>query len=245
MKNIFLISSILFSVFLLITSCNSSLNKESSNKESGFSIESFKEVKIGNQIWMSENLNVVRFRNGDRIPQAMSFNEWDEASEGQKPAWCYLNNDSTLGFGKLYNWWAVNDSRGLAPSGWHISTDAEWHILAKFIDPTMKENMRHTYANVGKKIKSKTGWINSQGSDCNGTNESGFNAFPSGSRSKRGGFDDSKVATFWTSTRANFPKEAKCWWLLGSEGGGGGIANFLGYTNYLKGNGFSVRCVKD
>src|SRR5690606_1972585 len=74
-------------------------------------------ITIGNQVWMSENLNVDRFRNGEPIPQARSNEEWKKAGENHQPAWCYYqgdpNNDAK--YGKLYNWYAIKDERGLAP----------------------------------------------------------------------------------------------------------------------------------
>ena len=79
-----------------------------------------KEVKIGDQIWMVENLNVDKFRNGDIIPEAKTNEEWKKANENKQPAWCYYGNDLTYGekYGKLYNWYAVTDQRGLAPEGY-------------------------------------------------------------------------------------------------------------------------------
>ena len=83
------------------------------------------DVKIGNQIWMVKNLNVETFRNGDHIHEAKTLEEWKIAGENQKPAFCYYNNDPKNGtiYGKLYNWYAVNDPRGLAPAGYHIPYD--------------------------------------------------------------------------------------------------------------------------
>lgn len=99
-------------------------------------ISEIKSVKIGDQIWMTENLNVDRFRNGDPIPEARTDEEWEKAGDNSMPAWCYYENNSENGavFGKLYNWFAVMDSRGLAPEGQHIPNDREWLNL--------KENLR-------------------------------------------------------------------------------------------------------
>ena len=76
-------------------------------------------VKIGNQTWMKKNLDVSKFRNGDIVPEVRSQEEWSNAALENKPAWCYYNNDQANGvkYGKLYNWYAVNDPRGLAPEG--------------------------------------------------------------------------------------------------------------------------------
>lgn len=72
------------------------------------------EVKIGDQIWMTRNLNVDKFCNGDPIPETKTNEEWIKAGENGKPAWCYYDNDPANGekYGKLYNWYAVNDPRG-------------------------------------------------------------------------------------------------------------------------------------
>ena len=84
-------------------------------------------VKIGTQVWTTKNLNVSTFRNGDTIPEVKTNEEWIEAARIQQPAWCYYENDSMNGakYGKLYNWYAMNDTRGLAPIGYHIPSDVE------------------------------------------------------------------------------------------------------------------------
>jgi uncharacterized protein (TIGR02145 family) len=91
----------------------------------------FKTVTIGSQVWMAENLNVATFRNGDTIPEVKSAADWLAAYRAESPAWCYYNNDpkNAEKYGKLYNWYAVNDPRGLAPVGWHVPTDKEWQTM--------------------------------------------------------------------------------------------------------------------
>src|SRR6478736_3339709 len=93
--------------------------------------ESVPAIKIGEQIWMSTNLDVSTFANGDLIPEAKTREEWNSASDNHLPAWCYYNNDTAIGnkYGKLYNWYAAADRRGLAPKGWHIPSDLEWKKL--------------------------------------------------------------------------------------------------------------------
>jgi uncharacterized protein (TIGR02145 family) len=90
-------------------------------------------VRLGTQIWASKNLNVDKFLNGDKIPHAISDKEWILAAKNKQPAWCYFDNNSSHGskHGKLYNWYAVNDPRGLAPQGWHIPTNNDWHEFVK------------------------------------------------------------------------------------------------------------------
>ena len=107
-------------------------------------------VVIGTQTWMSKNLNVDRFRNGDLIRHAVSASEWEDAGGNGQAAWCYYENKPENGddYGKLYNWYAVNDSRGLCPTGWHVPSDKEWTTL---------ENDLGSSA-AGGKLKSTTGW---------------------------------------------------------------------------------------
>src|SRR4030065_2637743 len=134
-------------------------------------------VRIGAQAWAIANLNVITFRNGDKIPEAKNNKEWVSAGESGKPAWCYYNNDPKNGlkYGRLYNWYAVNDPRGLAPAGWTLPGDADWAPLAYYMGG--KEVS-------GGKLKSTSGWI---GGD-NGTNETGFMGLPGGYRVENGTF---------------------------------------------------------
>lgn len=120
-------------------------------------------VTIGTQVWMTKNLDVSTFQNGDSIPQAKTAEEWEKAGQNKQPAWCYCNNDAAKGtkYSKLYNWYAVNDPRGLAPVGYHVSTDAEWTILTDYLGG---ESI------AGKKMKNTSGWAD----NGNGTAESGF-----------------------------------------------------------------------
>jgi uncharacterized protein (TIGR02145 family) len=142
--------------------------------------ERFKEVKIGDQVWMEKNLNVVCFRNGDTIPEAKTEEEWQLAGSTKRPAWSYYDNNIENGkkYGKLYNWYAVTDPRGLAPEGWHVATYDDWMKLIITVEgPLSPSNENH----VAKKLKSKTDWSEN---GC-GTNETGFNALPGGCRSPR------------------------------------------------------------
>jgi len=92
-------------------------------------------VTIGSQTWTAKNLDVATFRNGEIIPEAKTDEEWSAAGRNKQPAWCYYDDDAKNGtkYGKLYNWYAVNDARGLAPAGYHIPTDEEWTVLSTFL----------------------------------------------------------------------------------------------------------------
>jgi uncharacterized protein (TIGR02145 family) len=227
----------------------------------------YKSVKIGNQTWMTENLNVERFRNGDLIPQAKTNVEWEKAGKEGKPAWCYYDNDPKNGakYGKLYNWYAVNDPRGLAPIGWHIPTDTEWTTL----DNQLGDD-------AGKKMKSTSGWnsYTSGGSktcpNCsswnaeyrkktachkckdtrsvpapevnhsgNGTNTSGFSGLPGGYRYDSGNYSTIGNLGHWWSASEDDTNSAYYRNLYSNS-------DLLGrrYKHY-KEEGFSVRCLRD
>jgi uncharacterized protein (TIGR02145 family) len=188
-------------------------------------------VKIGSQVWATENLNVDRFRNGDPIPQAKTAEEWQNSRNNQQPAWCYYNNDPKNGesYGKLYNWYAVNDQRGLAPKGWHIPTDAEWTQLSTFLG---SEEV------AGEKMKSTNGWNEFEGKIGNGANTSGFSGLPGGYRSSLGTFYSiGSYGSWWSSTELNTLDA----WDRGLVYGFGDVFRSSG----SKVKGLSVRCLKD
>ena len=137
-------------------------------------------TKIGDMSWTKRNLDVSRFRNGDLIPQAQSAEAWKRAKENQQPAWCYFDNNPENGkiYGKLYNWYAVNDRRGICPQGWHVPSDTEW---TKLTNDLGGEEM------AGGKMKSKgsTYW---DSPNVGATNESGFTGLPGGYRFSDGSF---------------------------------------------------------
>jgi uncharacterized protein (TIGR02145 family) len=186
-------------------------------------------VKIGNQIWMNRNLDVATFRNGDPIPQATTPEEWERLGDDEhKPAWCYYNFDPANGkkYGKLYNWYAVSDPRGLAPEGWHVPSKAEFETLINFLGGEKA---------AWPKLKSKTGWKN----NLNGTDEVGFNLLPNGYRGTyaSSGFDWlGTKANLWTSQRDG---EYRSFYF--TENDKSGV-----YVSYWgRENGFGVRCIKN
>ncbi len=199
-------------------------NNNTSNKV--IQTNSYKSVKIGTQTWMTENLNVDKFRNGDPIPQAKTNAEWYAAGDNNQPAWCYYDNDSANGakYGKLYNWYAVNDSRGLAPAGYHIPSHAEWTFLTTYLGD---------FDIAGENMKSKSGWDK----NGNGTNRSGFSGLPGGFRNINGTFYVvGEDGYWWSSSEASL----NAWYR--------GLIYFYGYVVMKeddKANGFSVRCLRD
>jgi len=206
-------SLILIAVLLIATSCGNGSSNESSSSD---------QVIIGNQVWMTKNLNVETYRNGDIIPQVQDSTAWANLTTG---AWCYYDNDSSNGekYGKLYNWYAVNDSRGLAPKGWHIPDEEEWFQLTDYLGGESE---------AGDKMKSRSGWYD----DGNGTNSSGFSGLPGGTRTSWGRFFDGKGA-WWSSSKGD---EHYAWYrYLYSYG------DDIQRDAVFKEDGLYVRCVKD
>ncbi|BBE16177.1 SclB protein [Aquipluma nitroreducens] len=184
-------------------------------------------IKIANSEWMAENLNVNTFRNGDPIPEAKTDEEWIKAGQEGVPAFCYYENKAENGdkYGKLYNWYAVTDPRGLAPEGWHVSSDAEWRETTDFLGGEDA---------AGTKMKSNSGWLD----DGNGTNESNFSGLPSGCRDLNGKFSRiGKIGFWWTSTQYD---STLAWYRCIDK-----VPWYVYRTNYYKRNGLSVRCIRD
>ena len=144
---------------------------------------------ICDQDWMVKNLDVSTYRNGDQIPEVTDPSAWAGLTTG---AWCYYNNDPANGtvYGKLYNWYAVNDSRGLAPAGWHVPTDAEWTTLSDCLGG-------EAVAGGAMKETGTTHWL----LNTDATNSSGFTGLPGGLRFSDGAFIDVSFDGFlWSSS---------------------------------------------
>lgn len=183
-------------------------------------------IKIGSQVWLAQDLNLSHFRNGDSIPEVEDPQSWKEAGKKGMPAWCLYDDPgpSKRNYHKLYNWYVVNDQRGLAPVGWHIPSDSEWTVLTSFLG-LLNE--------AGGKMKSTSGWAY----NGNGSNESGFTGLPGGFRFDDGPFQEIGRLGFWWSASGMGTKAA---------------VRYLSYVdNHVntgwpeKGSGYFVRCIKN
>ena len=188
----------------------------------------YQTITIGDQVWMLENLKVTHYRNGDPIPNVTDDGTWAGLTTG---AYCEYYNDNfedVATYGRLYNWFAVADSRNIAPEGWHVPTDAEWQTLVDYLGGDDV---------AGGKLK-ETGTTHWLSPDTGATNESGFSGLPVGNRNFGGLFDDKRYyAYFWSSTEYD---------------GSSAWHRDLHYDyslscriHYNKRYGFSVRCVRD
>jgi uncharacterized protein (TIGR02145 family) len=188
------------------------------------------EVKICSQFWMTKNLDVDHYRNGEAIRYAESDADWRDAGNKKEGAWCYYNNDpaNVAIYGKLYNWYAVNDQRKLAPVGYHIPTDAEWKEL---------ENCLGGSDVAGGKLK-EAGTAHWASPNTGATNSSGFSGLPGGYRYYNGSYYNVRSSGVWWSSTEYDETYA---WVRGLYYRNTNIDIGYGY----KVCGFSVRCVRD
>ncbi len=182
---------------------------------------------IGSQEWMNKNLDIVKYSNGDTIPYVELSEEWQQLKTG---AWCYYLNDSEYGeeYGKLYNWYALTDPRGIAPKGFRVPTTEDVDVLFNFLCSDSKF--------CGGNLKSTSNdWFSP---NTGATNLTGFNALPAGYRRNDGQFLDlGSTAIFWTSSEANALSASMFRLFYDSS-------IFLSDYDF-KGHAFSVRCIKE
>ena len=183
-------------------------------------------VMCDNKVWATENLNVSHYRNGDEIPQVTDKTEWRNLKTG---AWCYYDNDPSKG--KLYNWYAVNDTRGLAPEGWSVPTKSELIQLINCLGGEYE---------AAKKMMSKDRWEYNIGY---ATNESGFNALPEGTRTWSGSFNSYNVSGQWWTSTKYLDCCAVSYSMFGRNLAGGGKISIP--DSYNQTSGFAVRVIKN
>lgn len=212
-----------FPVFLvlLFTACSGN-NREPMTDRDG---NSYHTVTIGGRVWAAENLTVSRYRNGDSIPEVNDPGKWSGLTDG---AWCWYSNNSENGksYGKLYNWYAVNDPRGLAPEGWHVATDGDWSSLSEALGGDEVS---------GGKLKADRFWKEADSLE----GKSGMALLPSGARRDTDGefVLMGEYSRHWTSSEIN---AGRAWaWAVGY------FDKALRRGEAAKRLGFAVRCVKD
>lgn len=186
-------------------------------------------ITIGTQVWMKENLKTTRYRNGEVIPTGLSDATWFATGSGAYAIYGNNTSNNTI-YGKLYNWFAVVDTRNLAPAGWHVPTFTETVTLTSFLGGL---------SNSGGTLK-QAGITHWNSPNTGATNSSGFTGLPGGNRSNVGVYDFTGFGGYWWTTTEDFPgsvtAEARGLFANSIE-----TAQISGSKNY----GLSVRCVKD
>ncbi|MFC1553348.1 fibrobacter succinogenes major paralogous domain-containing protein [candidate division KSB1 bacterium] len=246
--------SLFIIVFLLLTTCSQRYvydekkidneSKETTEEQTTGTVTDidgnvYETIIIGNQEWMVTNLKVTKYRNGDAIPNVREVSAWTSLSSG---AYCvYENTESNADtYGFLYNWFAVVDSRDLAPEGWHVPTDDDWKELEMYLGMSQSEadDTGGRGTNEGGKLK-ETGTAHWLTPNTGTTNKSGFSALHGGSRdATNGSFGNmGQCADFWSSSESS---SDGAWGrrLISSSAG-------ISRSSMYKKNGFSVRCVRD
>jgi uncharacterized protein (TIGR02145 family) len=201
---------------------------------------SYKTVKIGNQVWTSENWRSTKYKDGTSIPLIADANIWKNLIT---PGYCWYNNGTSNAYGALYNWYAVSTGK-LAPAGWHVPSAAEWDTLQNYLtahgynwDSSVMINK------VAQSMAAQQDWPVSLIAGCIGynlskNNRSGFSALPGGYR-MGSTFDSFGIFGYWwTSTQTGTSSTASCRGLHYN-------ADYLGNANHALTDGYSVRLVKD
>jgi uncharacterized protein (TIGR02145 family) len=185
-------------------------------------------VTIGSQCWMGENLKTSKFRDGSAISEVTDGEQWKNQLT---PAFCWYNNDNTNDgtYGKLYNWFAIQDSMGICPGGWHVPSDAEFAVLTKYLGSA---------DDVASGRLKEEGTLHWDAPNEMASNSSGFTGLPGGMRFQEGQFNHmGKNGLFWSSSRDS---ESLAFFLT---------LTYNTPTSYqtdtYKRSGFSCRCVKD
>jgi len=198
----------------------------------------YQTVTIGSQVWMKENLKVSKYRNGNAIPTGLTDAAWSATTSGAFAIYDNLAANNTT-YGKLYNWYAVADPRGLCPAGWHVPTEHDWQLLTKFLDlsaDTTIVNGASSFS-AGGIIKAISSLWTSP--NIGSTNSSGFSAMPGGFYEYFGfSFNDIGIgAYFWTSTGISTTVATSR------------VLNYSTASLFQnqpdKNHGYSVRCLKD
>jgi uncharacterized protein (TIGR02145 family) len=204
---------------------NGSLNYATMTDQEG---NVYKTIVIGTQEWMAENLNTSVYRNGDEILAQLSDSEWSQTDITLSGAWSYLeaNESNACPYGKLYNWFACTDMRGLCPVGWHIPSDSEWNTLTTFLGSS---------ALAGGKMKSVVLW---NAPNTGAQNTSGFSALPGSFRYSGGSYDVPGNVTYWWSSTAASVSAA---WVRSVVFNNDDVNR----DDLNKRSGFSVRCLRD
>jgi len=236
-------SEITLCLFLFILLITYGCKKDDDTTVNDIDGNKYNIITIGTQEWLKENLKVIHFNNGDEIPNVTGASQWQALSTG---AYCENENDPANGakYGRLYNWFAVVDSRKLCPVGWHVPSKEEWEVLKNYLADN-GFGYEGDGNDIAKSLASVSGWITNNaegtpGNDQPKNNKTGFTALPGGYRNYSGAFGTIEYDSFLSSTSISSTNNTWSHYVL--------IRNddpYLNINEYHKRCGFSVRCLKD
>lgn len=196
-------------------------------------------VKIGSQVWMAENLKTTKYANGDNIATTTPSTQNIGSETDPKYQWSYNGDEESVAkFGRLYTWYAANDIRGIAPAGWHLSTNDDWNTLKNYLSSIGFDHAKSLSADSDWKFHSSIGTI---GNSLIANNATGFSALPSGFKDVSGVFDEKTESELWWTTFNVNSTNARSQYLNFASGNSLGLAAL----DLSKAYGFSVRCVKN
>ncbi len=191
---------------------------------------------MGGQCWFADNLATDQYRNGDFIAANLDNTTWSTTTQG---ACAFFNNDLLLdeSYGKVYNWYAVSDARGICPTGWHVPSDCEWMYMEESLGMSIADlvTIGTRSGNEGGDLKTTTGW---NAPNTGATNASGFSGVPGGYRSSSGFYNFNQTYGYWWTSTASSATVAWMRRLYFQD-------PHVYRSNYLKRYGLSVRCIKD
>lgn len=256
-------------VLVFLNSCNDDDTEPVFTTVSDIEGNVYRTVVIGGQEWMAENLRVSRYNNGDLIPTGLSNEDWGETTEGAYAIYPHeggswdddpvedINSDDEMlaAYGILYNWYAVDDERGLCPDGWSVPGDDDWSQLVTYL---MEQYGLHNHWGIsdidgaGNALKSCRQVNSPRGGSCNtsknprwnahsthhGMDEFGLSLLPGGSRTQWGDFFLIGISGYWWSADEHSTNFA---WSREASMDVGNISQYFPH----KSSGFSIRCIKD
>jgi uncharacterized protein (TIGR02145 family) len=188
-------------------------------------------VSIGDQCWLKEDLKVTRYNNGDTIKNKMLDADWFAAADSGQGAWCYYNNDSIYNsdYGKLYNIYAVNDARRIAPVGWRVPTNEDFKTLTEYLEGSL----------VAAASLREAGFNHWDSLNTAANNNSGFTAFGTGTRMSNGTFAQLKVKGNWWTSSVNSSSQPLYLTLLSNN-----TPVMIPFSN-SRNDAFSIRCIRE
>ncbi|NJK85579.1 MAG: hypothetical protein HC906_06070 [Bacteroidales bacterium] len=203
----------------------------------------YKVVRLGNQVWMAENLKTTKFANGDDIPTTVPADLDISSVDDPRYQWPYGGDENNVAtYGRLYTFYAAYDNRNICPAGWHVPTSEEWRILELFLgipyDQIGSQGVRGT--NEGSKLAGNAAlWVDGNLKNDPKFDSTGFSALPGGYRSSLGSSAELGEAGYWWTSSFNYMEMSWCRYMKYNSS-----MIYLSESGWRK-CGFSVRCLRD